>query len=113
MSDQNELSAMVLAELRTGIEQIRQTAVRIERTVYGDIDSGNPSLRESVKNLAAELDSETVSLDHRLTSLENGIALERARNQGMLNAIKWVSGGSLIGLIGVIAALLKLLGGGA
>ncbi|AWN23995.1 hypothetical protein DKM44_12775 [Deinococcus irradiatisoli] len=111
-----------LGRLEGLIQSLTKSVEKLDRSVTGDSDSGTPSLRAAVKGVAddlqrevtklkAELDSVDDALCDRVDALEQTHAIQAARQEGMYTVIKWLGGGSLLMALGVIAALIKLVGG--
>ncbi|WP_412027004.1 hypothetical protein [Deinococcus yunweiensis] len=108
---QDPVTALLL-EIRREQEAQRVSLTSIERVVKGDVDSGTPSVRTAMKDLKAELDNETDSLNDRVEAIENQLRDFQAYVRGLTTVAKWLGGASLGTLLLLIGQLSGLLGGG-
>lgn len=105
--------AALFPALQASVTTIQNGLTRLERTVQGDPDMGTPSLRQAVRAVADELQSETESLCDRLDKVEQAARQQEAYQRGVLAVVKWLGGGTLAALLGLILTIMRLFGGGS
>lgn len=83
-----------------------------------------PSMRRTMQDAVSDFKTETAKLrteigavdtaaSDRLDRIEQADAIQAARQEGVMTVIRWAGGTSLLTMVGVIVALIKLLGGHA
>lgn len=111
---------LLLQTLQTTVSELSRTVTELRRTVEGDQAVGASSIRQTLREnqeenrkQLAELKAQNEALKAQFTAFEQDRDVRDARLEGQNNMIKWLGGGSAITGLGVIAALMKLFGGGA
>lgn len=112
MTQGGDTQTALLVEVRQAVDGMKVSVQKLERAVQGDVDAGTPSLRQAIKNVALELNTETESLCERLDKLESENHTQQAYLRGMTTVVKWLGGGTLAGLLAVIGLLAGVFGGG-
>lgn len=103
---------ILLSEVRAGLNGVQTSVHKLERAVQGDPEAGTPSLRNAVRAVADELKNEAESLCDRVDKLERAASQNEAYLKGMTTVVKWLGGGTLAGLLALIAQLTGAFGGG-
>lgn len=93
------------------LQALQASVGKLDRAVQGDADTNTPSLRMAVKNIKDELDNEVESLCERIDKLEDTARVQEAYLKGVLTVVKWLGGGTLAGLLGVIVLIARFVGG--
>ncbi|GAA3995151.1 hypothetical protein GCM10022631_01610 [Deinococcus rubellus] len=116
MSDQVDLQ-----QLNATLQTLQKALERLERSVSGDRDNNVPSIREFVRDAVAELrldinkiksdlNSVDTAASDRLDAIEQLSRVQAARQEGQMTVIKYLGGGSLVSLVGLIVTVFKLTG---
>lgn len=101
-----------VSQLHTTVGGLQASVGKLERAVDGDASIGVSPLRDHVKSLADDLRNEADALCDRLDKLERAAEVQESYLKGVMTVVKWLGGGTLVGLIGLIGTLAGVFGGG-
>lgn len=112
MTQGGDTQTALLVEVRAGLDGMKTSVQKLERTVQGDVDAGTPSLRQAIRSVADEMNIKTETLGNRIDELESANNTQQAYLRGITTVVKWLGGGTLAGLLAVIGLLSGVFGGG-